>query len=296
MVARSFPLSTILRSHLGGDLGPLGGPELLEPLLQRTLAAARQAWPGLLLGDTDFLMHLAKHWPKDRSPRGLALLHCSDLYLACACARGEAKAISVFEQTFFPKLRAQLTRRAGSAGLAADAEQFLRSKLFLAQGAAPPRIAGYSGKGSLLHWTQAVMVRAVIDLRRAEPDYLPLEDSDHGLEAEGFDPEHLLMKAQTRRHFKSAFRTAAATLSPEQRNLLRLHAQGVTFEKIGALYGVHRSTALRRVAAAHQLVLDEIRRLLAARLQLGRSELDSLMRLAESQLEVSLGPLLESGE
>jgi RNA polymerase sigma-70 factor (ECF subfamily) len=67
------------------------------------------------------------------------------------------------------------------------------------------------------------------------------------------------------------------------------YLDGLGGDAIGRFYGgVHRSTVLRWIEAARERILGETRRLLAARLRLSSSELDSLVRLVESQLDTSI--------
>ncbi len=78
-------------------------------------------------------------------------------------------------------------------------------------------------------------------------------------------------------------------LSPGERNLLRQHfSDGLTVDEIGALHGVHRATAARRVAKARSQLFAGTRRTLMDNLGLNRSELDSVMRMIESNVHVSV--------
>jgi RNA polymerase sigma-70 factor (ECF subfamily) len=88
-------------------------------------------------------------------------------------------------------------------------------------------------------------------------------------------------------------RSPAKSRSAEDRNVLRYHfAHGLTIDQIGALYHVHRATAARRVAKARDELLAGTRRRLMARLALNRADLDSVMRLIESSIHVSLRRVL----
>ncbi|MGE3669169.1 MAG: transcriptional regulator, partial [Polyangiaceae bacterium] len=76
---------------------------------------------------------------------------------------------------------------------------------------------------------------------------------------------------------------------PEQRNVLRAYyGQGSSIDVIAAGRGVHRATAARRVGQAREQLLSDTRRLLIAELKLSRSELESVMRLIQSQLHLTL--------
>ena len=62
----------------------------------------------------------------------------------------------------------------------------------------------------------------------------------------------------------------------------------VDMDLVVVAYRVHRLTVLRRMEQARRALGKETYRRLAARLTLSRTELDSIMRLIRSQLDVSL--------
>jgi RNA polymerase sigma-70 factor (ECF subfamily) len=68
---------------------------------------------------------------------------------------------------------------------------------------------------------------------------------------------------------------------------------GWTIDRIGALYGVHRATAARRIAAARDELGAAIRTELAARLAISIDEVDSIVRLVQNRIDVSLERLLD---
>jgi RNA polymerase sigma-70 factor, ECF subfamily len=67
---------------------------------------------------------------------------------------------------------------------------------------------------------------------------------------------------------------------------------GWNVDRIAELYGVHRATAARRVAAAREQLGESIRAELAARLEISTDEVDSIVRLVQSRVDVSLARLL----
>lgn len=58
------------------------------------------------------------------------------------------------------------------------------------------------------------------------------------------------------------------------------------------LYGVHRATAARWLADARAALGDAIRGELAGRLRIAASEVDSIVRLVQSRVDMSLDRLL----
>jgi RNA polymerase sigma-70 factor, ECF subfamily len=265
----------------------------LERCVRQVLQACQERWPTLRVDPRDFVRHLASFAPDQGIEAWLTRIHASDVYLAYACAAGDPRAMEHFEREVARPLAARLAKKAPSGtGDADELIQRLRQRLLVSDGKSA-RISQYSGAGSLLHWARAVLARLAIDEHR-QPRSEPLEDQwVEGLPADSAGPELSLLRSQHRKAFQAAFRAALQTLSVEQRNRLRLHVvDGLSFEKLGRLYGVHRSTALRWIAAANAQILQEVRRHVQEALGLRTSELNSLMRLATSQLEISLSPLL----
>jgi RNA polymerase sigma-70 factor (ECF subfamily) len=70
---------------------------------------------------------------------------------------------------------------------------------------------------------------------------------------------------------------------------LRQHyVDGLTIDELGKLYRMHRSTAARLVVRARGLVLEATRAQMMSRLEVHSQDLDSIMRMIRSQLDISL--------
>jgi RNA polymerase sigma-70 factor, ECF subfamily len=227
----------------------------------------RAAWPAVAVSEAQLREHVAR-LELPEQPH-------ADLYLACACAAGDAKAIAAFERAVLSEVGHFIARIDASPQFADEVRQALRERLLVARAGAPPRIADYTGRGPLGAWVRVVAVRVAIDLRR---------DAD--------DHRHL---STTQADYEAAMREALAALDAKERNLLRMHVvDGLTVDRIGLAYRVHRATAARWVQAVRQKLLDDIYRRLGERLHLSPAELDSLTALVQSQLRVSLTGLLLS--
>jgi RNA polymerase sigma-70 factor (ECF subfamily) len=89
-------------------------------------------------------------------------------------------------------------------------------------------------------------------------------------------------------------RTALAGLEPGELVLLRLHhVKGWSVDRLGETYRVGRSTAARRVAAAREKLVAAAKADLRRSLDLTPSELESLIALLQSNLQLSLVRLLD---
>ncbi|MFP2934705.1 hypothetical protein ACLESO_58275 [Pyxidicoccus sp. 3LG] len=135
-----------------------------------------------------------------------------------------------------------------------------------------------------------------VSLKRASVSSMPLDDAPLVAELRTADPELALMQERYRPAFRAAFAEALSGLSPRDRNLLRLGlVQNLGVEALGTLHQVHASTISRWLARARQSLLEDTRAGLARRLALSPSQLDSLLRVMDASLAVSLSSLLEEG-
>ena len=277
---------------------PVGEPlATLEERLGRGLSTARAAWPGVALDGARFAAHLARHLPADSPVEALERLHLTDLYLACACAEGLPLAHAAFEARVLPEVHVAVARLKLPPSSVDEVRQLVRQKMLVPGPDTPARLAAYPGTGPLSGWVRAAALWLALDLQRQRSNQdVSMEDSTLSLLVDpGDDPELVYLKTTYRAEFNTAFTQALANLSPRERNTLRLkYLDGLSIDQLGALYGVHRATAARWVVAAQQALLEETRRLLTERLRLTGSQLDSVLRLISSQLDVSLSRLLRS--
>ena len=274
---------------------PAGGvparPEELETRLRALLSGGRDAWSGLPLSDDEFLRYIA-----DRIPEGANLtdaldkLHAADLHLACACALGKPRALEAFERHCLAELSAVLSRFSSSNEFHDEVRQAVRERLFVCKPGGRARIEDYGGRGSLAGWVRVVAVRLAVDLLRKQGKQPHAVEDDVLQSLAIFADSELRLLAQ--RHgveVKAAFREAFAALSAADRNLLRLHyLDGLTIDELAAMKRIHRSTAARRIARCCELVAAHTHRTLVERLGIADSQVDSLMRLLRSHLDLSL--------
>jgi RNA polymerase sigma-70 factor len=269
----------------------LPSPEL-GPALTSALAAGRARWPSIELDPARFVRHLAARASDEAQ---LAQLNVADLYLTCACEAGTPRALECFEHALLGKVPAFVARYDSSHGFVDEVKQVLRVKLFTG---AAPKIAQYTGRGSLESWLCAVAIRAAISLQRkaggaAAP---PSEDNAVDEMAAPVDPELRLLQDQYRAEFQQATRDAIAGLSPRERNLLRFYyVERLTLDKLGALYRVHATTVMRWLGDARVAIGDNVRRLLEARLRLSPSEFEGIVPIVRSQLDLSISRCFADG-
>lgn len=221
--------------------------------------------------------------------------HLADVALALACGEQSAIAFTDFERRYGGEFAGALSRLALNRAEVDEVAQTVRERLFVARPGAAPKILDYAGRGALAAWLRAVIVRAGIDLTRTrakDPDRPGDVDPLLDLMAATDDPELESLRERYRQPFRDAFRDALVALPQDERNALRLNiAEGMNIEQIGLLYGVHRATVARWIARAREGVADNTRRLLAERLGLPALEIESLVRLCQSRLDVGFSAL-----
>lgn len=262
-----------------------GGTEGLAAELAALVERAQREAPGVVLDPLAFLGYAAERVALDaRGMPKLQTLRAGDLWIAFGCTTNDPTAIAAFTRLFLPDLRSAL-HRAFDRGLADDAELKLMDKLFLA-GEGGARLASYGGRGALGPWLRAVAIRAAIDLMRARRE-LPTDPA--GLDGEQVDPLLASLKQRYRDEFRTAFREAAAELTDRDRTLLQYKfVEDLSVDEIGAIYRVHRATVARWIAVIRESLFEGTRARLMARFGGTDSDIDSVLRLIDSQLDASL--------
>lgn len=269
-------------------------PDELEPLLAARVARAAALWPDLALSEEEFVRAIAERLSPDAPVRSLEAMHTDDLYFACGCVAGAPAALAGFEDLCGTALATAIASAGVSPADRADLAQIVRQRLLVAPEGGTPRIATYSARGSLHAWVRVVATREALRMLSREIREVPA--GDHEIEtliASEDDAEVRYLKRLYREEFKAAFHAAVDALDARSRLLLRQHTvDGLGIDQLAALHSVHRATAARWIQAARQDVLSGTQRELARRLRLSKAELVSVIRLIQSQLDVTLPELL----
>ncbi len=230
--------------------------------------------------------YLAQH----AVPHDARHAHAADLYLAAACASGDAAAIAAFEAELVPVIR-QAVRRLHDSDHD-EVVQIVRERVLVAPVGGAPRIAEYSGQGPLRAWVRIAAMRLALNALRAGRRWILVGDvklfetiaAEHG---DGRSAERYREAAT------DALRAAFTTLSPRDRNLLRMHhLHGLSVDELAPALGVHRATVARWIAAAREQLLAQTRLGLVERLHVGASTIDSVLAGIASEVDVSVVRLL----
>lgn len=266
-------------------------PGDLEAALAAAIARGRAAWPQLEVDDETFVGAIHRGISDAVDPvTAISDLAVEDLYLAQACATGAPPALEAFIAMCAPTLAGGLRQMGLAADVVEELGQEVQTKLFVGS---PPRIATYSGRAALRSWVRTVATRVAVD-RLRKPDTAALEDEvAERLSDPARGPDLELFRAKYQLEFKQAFEEALATLDVRERNLLRHHfVDELTTEQIGALYSVHKTTAFRWLEAARTALSKRTRTGFQQRLKLMPTELDSILTMLQSQIDLSLSRVL----
>lgn len=241
----------------------------------------RAKWPEIAVDPETFRAHLAEHAVSDA-----ANLHAEDLYLVLGAAAGNNDAIRAVEDLYLRPVAATLPE--------IESDELVQRVRYRLLAEKPPRILQYAGRGPLKGWLRVVLVREGLMALREKKREVDLDEAD-ALIAEDHEIAH--MKTLYGAKFKAAFAQAFAALEPLERNLLRYHyLDGLGFEEIAAMRRVHRTTITRMFQRIRDQLFRGTREAMMREVSASETELDSIMRLIESQLDVSLHRLLSSPE
>ena len=268
---------------------PAGGEDVdaLRAELASVDARARAAWPEIDVPAERFGEVLAARVPVGEDAVAfLRTLHVEDLYLVAACIVGNKSAMEAVQTQHLPPIRAALLQRGLADDSVDETLQIVLQEVFVGRQAIAPKVHTYNGQGALRSWLRVVAIRAGIRFARK------LGPTGRASETALPDPQDLELDYLKRTYaapFREAFREAFDGLATEDRVLLKQRiTHGMSIAQMGVLYGVHESTISRRVTTARARLVGATRSGMMKRLRLSRAEASSIMRLIQSQLDITL--------
>ncbi len=273
---------------------PFEGLPDMEELLEDSWQKGAERWPGVQVAKVDFATYLAERVAGGDGPAEMPA-YASDLFLALGCVSGDSRALQYFESDVLSEVDPVLSRLGVSTADADEIRQELRVRLLTRSEAREAVLTSYLGTGSLVNWVRAVAGRqALMSFRRNKPT----ESLEEELVEEAFsDPVLAELKGRYRSEFKRALQASVGLLEPRERAIMRaLVVDGRSVTEVAQIYNVHRVTASRWVSKIRMTLLEKTRARLGEELNLGDSEVQSVIRLIESQMEMSLARVLESEE
>jgi RNA polymerase sigma-70 factor (ECF subfamily) len=269
----------------------------LDDALAAIWSTSIAAWPVLASQPERVGGQLAGGIDDDADPeQAFAAIAAEDLALACACASGDDAAIAAFDARLGSDIDLACARGGEAAPPRDEFRQRVRERLFVAAGR-EPRIGAYGGRGTLRAWVRVTAARVLIDIvRKATPPDAPASDTRiFDRAAESGDAELEYMRKTYGAAVPDAMAQGLAALTVRQRNLLRQrYLSGLSTDRLATMYGVHRATAFRWLEEARLALFAAMRAALGQRLAIADRELDSMIDLLASRVDVSMRRLLDS--
>jgi len=295
-------LADILLGHPSMK-GVTASADRLEAVLVRGHADAAAAWPDVSVAAEDFTSWIAARlapregWAASADVEdALSKLRMADLYLACACASGDARALAQFETHCMPEVARALKNAAPEN--VDETKQVLRRRFFVSEDGDPPAIAEYLGRGDLKGWVRAAAARASWRVARKPKGQTDVESAVfRAVAAAGDDLELDYLKRRYQAEFAAALKDAFRALPVRDRNVIRLYyGKGLSIDAIGAMHDVHRATVARWVNRIAGELVEATRKQMMERLGANRGEVSSLVRMLESRIDMALRAVVASGE
>lgn len=216
--------------------------------------------------------------------------HWFDWLLARACLTGDRRALDLLDSHCIDRLVPVFASKGLSRPDVDALLQDVRAHLVVGEG---PALLGFSGRGSLRAFVRTASLRLWLNARRGDERRLDRESVVAMLEPRVGDDESLrFIKQAYAAQYAEALQSAWSELRPEQRLPLRQHLlSGMSIDRIAAFHRIHRSSAARRVVAARDALIHASKVILAGKLGLSTPEVESVLRLVRSRLELELDEL-----
>jgi RNA polymerase sigma-70 factor (ECF subfamily) len=252
---------------------------------------AHAAWPGFSLSDVIFVPFLAERLPLPPDDASIDALHTTDLYLACACAQGDPRAIDAFERRYAGELRAACARSRAAPADVDEIAQRVRRKLFADR---PPAIASYAGRGALIGWLRVVAAREALSARARGSKEQPAERDFFEAIVSGDDgAEIAYLKRSLGAELKAIVLAAFEELTNRERSLLRYaYCDEKSVDEIAAVFRVHRATAARWVCSARERLVERVHARCSERFGASKSEIASIVRLGMGVIDTTFAKYL----
>ena len=255
----------------------------MDDAIETAYRAARDAWPEIVVEPEHFATALRRRLG---DLTDLTAICTRDVYFAIACLDGNDVAAKILERDFVIEADRAGSKLRATPDQTAELRGHLRRLLF------DTALADFTGRGDLRGYLKVIATRELVRAIKRGKKEQPIESMLDRLEIDRA-PELSLLRARHGAAIAAGMRAALEALPERERALLRYAlVDGWTVDQIGELYEVHRATAARWVAAARDQLGDLIRGEVASRLSIDQSEVDSLIELVRSRIDISLERIL----
>lgn len=256
----------------------------------RVMSAGSLRWPSLKVDSHELARYL-----EDRgvSVETVSPAIACDLFLAFACFAKVPSAVQLFQTIYDPIIVATGKRFDTSGALVDELRQRLAELLFVGTGRSPARIGEYRGRGPLSAWVRTCAKRAALRLAKiGSPEVLLTRDALADEISDVCDQELTLLKDHYGELFRQELVLALNELPARDRMLLQLHlVAGLSTTRIGRMYHLSQSSISRQLQRAAGTTFSLIKQRIHQRLGVATAELESLLDLARSHIELTLSSM-----
>ncbi len=282
-----------LCSAFSNALGPaaamtLPGEADLEAALNDLLSRAREAYPAISVPAAAYVTYVAGRLDENKPVlQALQEIAAGDLLLAYSCVQGDGVAWRYLDAALRHTGASVLRSFRLSHSDQEEIVQGIRECLLLGRGGESPLLESFRGRGSVRSWLRVIVLRSAIRHTTVQQRTMHLDDAaiSH-LRMEHTDPELVFMKKHYLEKFTVALRKSLERLSNKNQSVLRhLLVNGLSVEEIAGVHEVAPRTVFRWIAETRTFLLKETRRQIVRDLELGDSDLESVMRLIQSRLQ-----------
>jgi len=297
---RAVEPHTLSRCFLAGLAEPVRAQvaeKALAVVLDEHWERGAAAWPGIEVAPDRFARELARRLGAldsgDAVMAAIAVVRSSDVYVAIAGSDGHAAAIARLHDIVAGELQQVAIKLRASSDQTTEIHAEVCRSLLDDEPSRPAALRGYAGREDLRGYVRVIATRALIrTINRGRRDVAIGDAALFDRVLPHDDPELGVLRSRYHETVDAALRAALARLDGRARALLRYQLlDGWSIDRVGRLYGVHRATAVRWLADARDVLGNTIRDELAMRLQIATDEIDSIVRLVQSRVDMSLDRL-----
>lgn len=257
----------------------------------RAYGLAQRRWPELPVSFASFQEAWARH---ALAPGELDGDHAADLLLACACAENVPGALRRFREHYAPVVASAVRSFDESNAFAEEVYQRLSETLFVDRPERPAKIHRYSGRGALAGFVATSARRIALRLTAAAAPFQGEEALIQHFSAV-HEHETAMLKQRHRETFNRALSVALRQLPRRDRLVLRMNViERVSTTRIAVIYKVSQPTVSRWLQRAAQTIFATVKELICDELDIDTRELESLLLLVRSQIEISIAGSLNT--
>jgi RNA polymerase sigma-70 factor (ECF subfamily) len=258
----------------------------LRAALATTVKSAAAAWPNVLIPSEQFVGYLAERGDPAFAPlEAIARLALNDLFLACACARGDEVATEALAVTYGSRLRAVVSKIDSTPDFV-DAVMNELSEALLGEATSAGvgregKINQYRGRVSLETWLAASATRRALTRQGVAKPFDDLAEIATTERSGDASRDHLRLRYPNGfgQAITDGVTEALDRLTSNDAGLLRSHlVDGFSLRKLAHIRGVNVNTIARDIATARATIHDHIRAVLHTRMGLPPDDVSAVMK------------------